>query len=461
MNRPVTLTIAALGGQGGGVVQEWMIDVAEAAGMRVQATSVPGVAQRTGATIYYLEFAARDAGVPVMALMPASGACDLVVASELVEAARMVQRGFVGAETTLVTSTHRAYTIDEKSHRADGRADSAALLAVVEEAAGRVVPFDMEAVAASAGSVISAAILGGIAASEVLPFDVALYEQAIERGGKGVDASLAAFRAAYAAAAAPRAAPLPEAVQAADDAPVDTRLASLPAPIAAVAAHALPRLVSYQDEAYVDEYLAHLAPFAAKDLDLGREMARGIALWMTFEDTIRVAELKTAPERLAPHVAEQRVVHVVEFMKPRLEEIAGSLPAGVGRWMLRSKLAATCLKPMTTGLKIRSTSLWGYALLRLMASLRRVRRSTLRFEEEMAEMHAWMQLVARLAERNLPLALAVAESQQLVSGYGDTHAEGLARYKAIAARAEALLDAENGAEQVRGLLADALQAEAA
>ena len=60
--RPLTLTIAALGGQGGGVVMNWMIDVAEQAGYAVQATSVPGVAQRTGATIYYLEFAPKLGG---------------------------------------------------------------------------------------------------------------------------------------------------------------------------------------------------------------------------------------------------------------------------------------------------------------------------------------------------------------------------------------------------------------
>jgi indolepyruvate ferredoxin oxidoreductase beta subunit len=57
--RPVTLMIAALGGQGGGVVADWLIDVARRERHLVQATSVPGVAQRTGATFYYLEFFRR------------------------------------------------------------------------------------------------------------------------------------------------------------------------------------------------------------------------------------------------------------------------------------------------------------------------------------------------------------------------------------------------------------------
>jgi hypothetical protein len=79
------LTIAALGGQGGGVLTDWLIEIAEAEGYLAQTTSVPGVAQRTGATIYYLEFfsravAERQGREPVMALMPAPGDVDCVLA---------------------------------------------------------------------------------------------------------------------------------------------------------------------------------------------------------------------------------------------------------------------------------------------------------------------------------------------------------------------------------------------
>ncbi len=53
--RPVSVLIAALGGQGGGVLTDWIVAAAEHAGLAAQATSIPGVAQRTGATTYYLE----------------------------------------------------------------------------------------------------------------------------------------------------------------------------------------------------------------------------------------------------------------------------------------------------------------------------------------------------------------------------------------------------------------------
>src|ERR1041385_1486930 len=110
----------AMGGEGGGVLADWIVDLAEHGNYLVQTTSVPGVAQRTGATIYYLELfpraAAKAAGKdPVLALVPVPGDVDVVIASELMEAGRAVQRGFVTPDrTTLVASTHRVYAMTEK-----------------------------------------------------------------------------------------------------------------------------------------------------------------------------------------------------------------------------------------------------------------------------------------------------------------------------------------------------------
>src|ERR1700736_2816401 len=104
--RPIKLTIAALGGQGGGVLADWLIEIAESEGYIAQSTSVPGVAQRTGATIYYLELFPRAAarlagGDPVMALTPVPGDVDCVLASELAEGARAIQRGLVTPDRTV------------------------------------------------------------------------------------------------------------------------------------------------------------------------------------------------------------------------------------------------------------------------------------------------------------------------------------------------------------------------
>lgn len=454
--RPLTLTIAALGGQGGGVVQNWMVEVAEQEGYLVQATSVPGVAQRTGATIYYLEFAVGP-DVPIMALMPAPGGCDLVVASELAEATRMVQRRLVDPKvTTLITSSHRAYTIDEKSHLADGRADQAELLSVAREHAARLIAFDMEAIAQAQGSVISACLLGAIAGAGVLPFSAESYRAAIEKSGRGVQASLAAFEAALLATRENT--PASEMTQ---DDQHHHRHGSAEG-LDKIVAHAEARLVDYQDVAYADTYKKLLQPFVDADdtpFTLSKHVARGLALWMTYEDTIRVADLKTRPERLRRLLGEQdegTVVYVADYMKPRLDEIAGSLPVKLGQWLLRSKRAGRLVAWCARGITLRTTSVPGYLLLRLVARLKPVRRRLLRHHEEQAAMHEWLQTIRDLMAVNYDLAVEVAASQELVSGYGETHARGLANCRQIMDLAVTISTQPDAALQVAKLRALAL-----
>ena len=43
--RPITILIAALGGEGGGVLTDWIVSAAAQLDFPVQSTSIPGVAQ--------------------------------------------------------------------------------------------------------------------------------------------------------------------------------------------------------------------------------------------------------------------------------------------------------------------------------------------------------------------------------------------------------------------------------
>ena len=197
--RPINIAIMALGGQGGGVMADWTVRAAELAGFRAQYTSVQGVAQRTGATIYYIELfpeaeiAARGRE-PVLALMPVPGDVDVVVASELMEAGRAVMRGFVTPErTTLIGSTHRVFAIAEKIAMADGRADGGAVHEAAQARAKRWIGFDMEATAREGGSVISAVMFGALAGSGALPIPRDVFEAVIREGGKSVASTLAPF----------------------------------------------------------------------------------------------------------------------------------------------------------------------------------------------------------------------------------------------------------------------------
>jgi indolepyruvate ferredoxin oxidoreductase beta subunit len=200
LNGIIKLAILAVGGQGGGVLTNWIEDMARSNGYAAQATSVAGVAQRTGATVYYLEMAPHDLGtpMPVFSLMPAAGDVDVMIAAEMMEAGRAIMRGFVTPDrTTLIASTHRALAVSEKMAPGDGIASSDEVIAAAEIAARRFIAADFDQLAVSNGSVISAALFGALAGAGVLPFDRSAYEQAIRASGKGVAGSLRAFAAAY------------------------------------------------------------------------------------------------------------------------------------------------------------------------------------------------------------------------------------------------------------------------
>ena len=173
LDKPLTIAILAMGGQGGGVLADWIVEVAEHEGWAAQSTSVPGVAQRTGATIYYIEtLPPRNGVAPVFSLMPTPGDVDVVMAAELMEAGRSVLRGLVTPDkTTLIASTHRAYAVVEKEKPGDGAGDPFTVVDALDFAARRTIAFDMEKLAVERGTVISAAMLGALAGSGALPFE--------------------------------------------------------------------------------------------------------------------------------------------------------------------------------------------------------------------------------------------------------------------------------------------------
>jgi indolepyruvate ferredoxin oxidoreductase beta subunit len=486
-SRPITLTIAALGGQGGGVVTDWLVMTARRAGYFVQATSVPGVAQRTGATIYYLEFFARadapDGREPVMALMPNPGDVDIVVASEWMEAGRAINRGLVTKDrTTLIASTHRDYTIGEKIALGDGRASSRELFEIASAAAARLIGFDMVEVAEAAAGRISAVILGSIAGADVLPWALEDYHHAIKESGVGVEASLTAFEAGRQAVIAAAAKPLTAAawpdhrgtidssdytlgaVAAALRARIESRF---PAPLHELLGMATARLSDYQDQAYASLFLDRIERVAAIDASqpnhdsLTAAMARSLGLWMSFEDVMRVAQLKTRrgrAERIRREVKAQpgELVQVREFVKPRVEEICGTLPAALGRHLMASPRAHRMLARFTAGRRLSTSSISGFALLRSIAAFRRFRRSSLRYQVENQRIEAWLNQIAEIAPRNYDLAVELAECQTLVKGYGDTHQRGWSSFSQLSSLVPSLIVEPEGAARLRTLREAAL-----
>lgn len=480
--KPITVAVLALGGQGGGAFADWLIAAAEQCGYLVQGTSVAGVAQRTGATIYYIELfpeaAARTAGKePVLALMPVPGNVDVVVAAELMEAGRAMMRGLVTPDrTALIASTHRIYAIGEKTAMGDGRARSADVLEAAGVRARATVMFDMDDLAQKTGSIISAVMLGAVAGSGLLPFPRDAYERILAADTRARDANLAAFTAGYdgalrATAPAPETAPAressaPRAASPAGQALLDRAAAFCPPEVMEIVLPGLRKVVDYQDPAYGALYLDRLEPVLALDRQIGgarlgwelaREAARYLALWMTFEDVFRVADLKTRASRFARVRDEVRaspgqIVGVSEFMHPRVEEICDALPAGLGAYVLASpRLRGLLGRFFHRGRRISTTRLSGFVMLYILARFGRFRRRSLRFRTETARIEAWLAAVREAAAGSYDLGVEIACCQRLVKGYGDTHARGWRNFEAVMAAYRQLRGRADAPKMIRAL----------
>lgn len=483
--KAISIAILAMGGEGGGVLADWLVDVAEHAGYYAQSTSVPGVAQRTGATIYYVElFPGAGSGElakePVLGLMPVPGEVDVVVASELMEAGRAIQRGLVTVDrTVLIASEHRVYSMSERTAIADGRVDSQNLLEAGNAAAKRFVHSDFARLANEKGSVISASLFGALAATGGLPFTREQFVNAIRRGGIGVESSVAAFEAGYAAAAQPSAiqhSPVSPPATAAAPTRLENLIAratrEFPAASHEVILAAVRRLVDYQDERYAGQYLDWLAPIREADAQHGpgaflllTETARYLALWMTYEDAVRVADLKirrTRFERVRQEVRAKpdQIVQINEFLHPSIDEITDVLPAGFSRFILRTKSLKRLVERFTgKGRVVQTTSLTGFLMLYALASLRHLRRGSFRFEREYKLIREWLERLPSLAAEDYNLALEIAECPRLIKGYGETHARGMQNYLAVISAIERLRGKPNAADAVRRLRQAALKDE--
>jgi indolepyruvate ferredoxin oxidoreductase beta subunit len=452
---PIKLLIAALGGEGGGVLTGWIVGAAQAAGYPVQSTSIPGVAQRTGATTYYIEIfpvKAVELGgkSPVLALTPGVGDIDIAVASELLEAGRTLANGFVTPERThLIASTSRLYAMDEKIAMGDGRFDQDKLIKIVRDNARDAVLIDMERLAQQSGSIINAVMLGAIAGSGRLPLTPEQLEAAIRADGKSVDGSLRGFRAGLDAARTN--APPAKLAEKKYHAPVTPELLehevsySLPALAQPTAVEGVRRLIAYQGAAYAQLYLSRLRALIDLDQAAGlrgqvmKEVARHLAVRMSYEDVVRVAQAKISPARMARIARDELRVGnepfaVHDFLKPGIEEMCQLLPGFLARPMLRLSQRRGWLGRVYFGMEINTTSISGYLRFLMLAKLRRLRPYGHRYAQEQAQIQSWLDLVAQAARQSGALALEVVECARLIKGYGDTHARGLANYAAIEAR---------------------------
>lgn len=452
--RQISILIAALGGEGGGVLTDWLADAARHAGYRVQCTSIPGVAQRTGATTYYIELADAQSTNP-LALTPMPGMVDLMIASELLESARAMQNGYVTPNrTTLITSSHRVFATSEKSAMEDGRFDRDRLRDAVLKMAQKAVLFDMDKLVQESKSGISSVMLGAVAASGVLKISREIYENIIKASGIAVQANLKGFALGYELTNRIHISASPQDVEAirpllkkSQDVEqlLEVVRAKFPQEAHFYIEQGVLRLVDYQNLDYAKQYIERLEPVLLLDQKVGGvhqaykllcETARHLALRMSFEDLARVADLKsrkTRFERIRKDLdaKDHEPLVVTEYLKPGLEEFCGFMPAVIASPILDWAQRNEKLNAFNFGIYLKTSRLHGFLLLWMVAKMKYVRRSGHRFMMEQENITKWLQLIDSSAQISYSFGLQVVECASMIKGYSGTYRQGLQNFYRI------------------------------
>jgi len=428
----VKILICAMGGEGGGVLMNWIVNAAWAKGYPVQATSVPGVAQRTGATTYYIEMLpkilAPGSTKPNFALIPTAGEVDLLIATEAAEAARAVGNGFITPDRThLISSTARAYLMPEKMAMTDGRIDDKKLRNTLNKSAKRCILFDANKAAKEAGAIVNSVMLGAIAASDLIGVELEDFNQAIKQEGKAVDSNISGLNKGYAIA---KGTDKPS-KNITENKSLSNTLPNTDYPVLLqpIVLHAINRLIDYQDKAYSDLYLSRLNKFIESDVDLLNAVAKQLALRMSYEDIIRVAQAKIRSERFERIKGEARITPddifiVTDFFKPGIAEISDLLPSRIGKKLRNWGEKHNKMENFGFNIEVKTTSISGFLKLWILAKLKWWRPKSFRWEVEQDNIEDWLSKVVAASLINNEFAVEVAELARLIKGYGATHRRG-------------------------------------
>jgi indolepyruvate ferredoxin oxidoreductase beta subunit len=223
----------------------------------------------------------------------------------------------------------------------------------------------------------------------------------------------------------------------------------LPAELAALfpqAAHAMlalghARVLEYQDGAYARLYVERLEQVLAAEraadtagangFAITTESARWLALWMAFDDIVRVAELKSRASRWQRVRTEVKagvedLLQVFDHFKPGVPELAALLPSGLAglllAWDRRRQQKGS--EPWAMPLKVSTHSVLGMLSLRFLAKLKWLRRRGSRFAQEQVLMEQWLDGVIQGTRLSWAVGSELAQCGRLIKGYGSTNERG-------------------------------------
>jgi indolepyruvate ferredoxin oxidoreductase beta subunit len=381
-------------------------------------------------------------------------------------------RGFVTPDkTTLIGSTHRALAVSEKTVPGDGIADSAEVRAAAEIAAKSLLLLDLEQIATQTNSVISASLFGALCASGALPFKRQAFEEAVRSSGKGVRASIQAFELAINTIQSPEVkitASTELKVNHQPTGPVKLlnawsqlrrEIDLMPIQVQGMVLLGLKKIVDFQNIKYGNEYINKIKEIISKDskkadFEFSREAAKYLANAMSYDDLIRVADLKTRQSRMDRINIEMKVdkamrLKLTEYFHPRAEEVVGLFPKNIGKWFEESAKRMKLLNRLVNkGRRLKSTSLPAFFVLFSLGGLRSYRTRTWRHEVERIHREAWLEVAFAYLPKKYNLAVEIIKCRRLIKGYSDTHARGLSKFDRVLYGAKLVADRDDAAKWV-------------
>jgi indolepyruvate ferredoxin oxidoreductase beta subunit len=453
----IKILIPAVGGQGGGVLTEWLVQAFFFEGFDAQGISLPGLSQRGGSTVYYLEAhpkADSEEKSIIFAQFPVPGEVDIILAQEFLELGRALELGYGSDKTTIVTSTHRIYSTLEKMPIGSGIYSDENLRKLASAFSSNVIELDALKLSKANGMdelAVNAILLGALSTSGAVPIEKKSFIRSIETVGVAVSASLKAFEVGWdyanSSSDTKSLAKWDSFVKNRTDKLEDKekqeymhRISKIeseyPANLREILAESVYRLIDYQDIDYADKYLDEVSVINKIDNDtkvtnykLTEFFAKNLALLMSYEDGIRVSELKIKSDRFKRIREEMRlrddqVFHVVDYLKPEAEEIYGLLPnvlvapiVSFTQTRLFKKIWRR-KRPLTMGQMPVTNSFSGYFRLWMVAKMKFLRPHSYRYKKEYKLIKRYRESINKYASYDYKLGCLVAKSAQMVKGYG-------------------------------------------
>lgn len=455
----IKIMVPAVGGQGGGVLTEWLVQAFFLENYDVQGISLPGLSQRGGSTVYYLEAHPRPESPDkqiIFAQFPVPGEVDVIISQEFLELGRALQLGYGSDRTTIVTSTHRIYSTLEKMPIGSGIYSDENLRKIATAFSSKLIELNALQLAKDNGMddlAVNAILFGALAASGRLPLSKASFISSVEKVGVAVKTNLRGFDVGWSFVSSrkyaesgkkavvwetfvkTRADRLEEYEREVYLGKVSRIETEFPSQLREIIAESLYRLIDYQDEGYADTYIDDVKEIYGLDesvkgnLKLTEHFARNLALLMSYEDGIRVAELKIKSERFKRIKEEMRlrddqVFKVVDYLKPDAEELYGLLPNIVIAPFVRIiesplfKKIWRRKKPITFAQTPTTTSFSGYLRLWMMTKIKFMRPHSYRFKKERELMRKYKESTIYYAGLDYKLGSLIARSGSMVKGYG-------------------------------------------